>query len=131
MSLKDLILAAPDLEREAVIVPEWMDADGNPLTVYVGTMTGHDRAAWSTLAFGEDGEANNSTRGTLLIFCLYDADGNKLFAPTAEDAAAMDGKNSAVLDRLQTIAAKLNCLGKAAEDAAEKNSRGAGTPTSG
>jgi len=114
MSLKDTILGASDLTREPIEVPEW------GCTVYVATMPGHDRNKWSSDAFDEAGTTERGKmRAGLLVHCLTDERGAKLFTP--EDATALEGKNAAVLARLFAVAIRLNGLGTEAVDADAKN----------
>src|SRR3954469_16407914 len=59
MTLRDIILAAPDLKREPVEVPEWVDPDGRPVTVWISMMSGAERSAWSDEAFDDEGKVRS------------------------------------------------------------------------
>jgi type IV secretory pathway VirJ component len=115
MSLKELILSAPDLKSEAVVVPEWAT------TVYVSVMNGHERSAWSQKAFDSEGNLiSTNIQATLLVHCLRDDKGESIFS--SDDIEALQRKNSDVLHRLFIVAKRLNGLGGEAVAEAAKNS---------
>jgi hypothetical protein len=120
VNLRNIILAAPDLKREAVEVPEWVTPEGQPVTVWVSMMSGAARSEWSAAAFDEEGNViNRSLRSRLLVHCLVDDGGTPIFS--AEDVEVLEKKNGAVLTRLFDHAKRLNGLGGDAVDDAEKN----------
>lgn len=119
MSLRDIILAAPDLKREPAEVPEWVDAEGNPVVVLIATMSGTEHAAWSDEAFGDDGKIlQTNLRSRLLVRCLVDESGAPIFTPA--DVEALEGKSDVVLTRLFKLAKKLNGMNADAVDDAVK-----------
>ncbi len=128
MGLRDLILAADDLPREPLAVPEW------GVTVWVRTMRGDERDAFEEASRKVTGSgkgvkvtpqmANYRARLAALVCC--DESGARLFRD--EDAAALGGKSAAALDRVADVAVRLNRLGQDEADDAEKNS---GTAPSG
>ncbi len=66
------------------------------------------------------GKGNRSNfRAALLVRCLCDEQGNRLF--TEADTEALGAKSGAVLDRLFDVAFKANALGQYGIDAAKKN----------
>lgn len=120
-SIKDMILGADDLKREVVEVPEW------GVTVVVSEMNGRDREAWSheTFITKQDGDEIKSEvvredfAARLLVRCLCDEDGNKLFSP--DELAALSAKNGKVLNRLFAVADRLNGITPKAAQEIEKN----------
>jgi hypothetical protein len=120
MSLRDIILAAPDLRREPIGVPEWVDPDGKPVTVWISMMSGAERSAWSDEAFDDEGKVRSQNlRSRLLVHCLVDEAGTPIF--TAADVDALEKKSSAVLSRLFEHAKRINGMTADAVDNAEKN----------
>lgn len=125
MLTRDLILAADDLPRERVDVPEWGDF------VFVRGMNGAERDSWETelAKAGKDDEvdsvaagadASSSFRASVLVRCFCDDKGDRLFADA--DAAALGKKSGKALDRAFDIARRLSGIGLGAEDDAVKNS---------
>ena len=113
MSLRDLILAASDLKREAVEVPEW------GCTVYVGTMSGKQRVSWAEATWNDDGAVKPLSNATLLANTLFEEDGTRIF--TDAEIPSLADKSGAVIFRLINIAKRLNGLGAEEVDKAEKN----------
>lgn len=111
---RDGILAAQDLPRKAVDVPEW------GCTVYVRSMTGDERDAWEQwLLDTKDGRRRIRARYCALV--LVDADGERLFQDTDEDVEALGKKSAAALDRVFGAALTLNGMSEADQEAAEGN----------
>ncbi len=106
MSLtRDQILSAEDITREKVPVPEW---GGD---VWVSVMTGTERDAFeveSLLAGGNKEVSLANMRSKLAVRCLVDEKGKKLF--TAADVAALGAKCYPALERVVTVAQRLNKL---------------------
>jgi hypothetical protein len=113
-TLKERILAAQDLTSEAVSVPEWGE------TVQVRVMTGTDR---DTLTASMRDAAGNvdlmKYRARLLVRCLINEDGSTMFSETEIDA--LNAKSSIALDRLFSVADRINGVKPDAVDVAEKN----------
>lgn len=112
---RDAILAADDLKRETVAVPEW---GGD---VLVRCMTGQERAAFDEAVYEitDDGKAKvrqGRFQGELCARTMCDESGDLLF--TAEDVAGLAKKSAAALARVQQVALKLNGL---APESVEKN----------
>ncbi len=115
--LKSLILAADDLPRESVVVPEWGGA-----ALFVRTLTGTERDAFETrlaVARQKPGAAPADFRAALLVLALCDEAGKRLFDDA--DVRALGKKSSKVLDRLVGIAMRLSGIGKKAQEEAEGN----------
>lgn len=116
---RDSILAASDLPREAVTVPEWGGE------VCVQTMTAGDRDAYETevYEFDDEGKVRVKTmadfRARLLLRCIVDENGKRLFSD--DDLPLLSAKNPAALDRLNAVARRLNGMGGEAEARAEKD----------
>ena len=113
-TLKERILAAQDLTSEPVSVPEWGE------TVKVRVMTGADRD--SLTASMRDGSGNVDLmkyRARLLVRCIVNDDGSTMFSESEIDA--LNAKSSIALDRLFSVADRLNGVKPDAVEAAEKN----------
>lgn len=110
MGLRELILKADDLPREAVVVKEWKDEQGNPLTVYIRSMTGVERDAFENETYklvGKDMTFNRQNfRARLLGRTLVDEKGVRIFNDA--ELVQLGGKAAKVLDRLSTIASRLS-----------------------
>jgi hypothetical protein len=116
---KDQILEANDLKIESVDVPEWGGS------VLVRTMSGSDRDAFdeSLVPVGPDGMRRSDTsnmRVKLLMYSVVDEAGNRMF--NAADMEAFGRKSSAAIERVYSVAQRLNWIGPQAEAAAAKNS---------
>ncbi len=115
------ILAADDLAREAVEVPEWGG------TVYVRVMTGDEKDAFdeSNWVDGDDGERRfdaDGYRARLACRVLCDPAGKNLF--DASGVLRLGAKSAKALDRVLEAARRLNGIGVEAHEAAVKNSPG-------
>jgi hypothetical protein len=109
MDLKDLILKAKDSSTLPVVVPEWNT------TVHIRVMRGDERDLWESQVF-KDGRANpDKLRAKLLVRCIADEQGNRVFSDS--DLEALASKSGIVLSRLFDVAMKHNGLGK--EDVTE------------
>ena len=112
---KDAILAADDLPRETVLVPEW---GGD---VYVRTMSGTDRDAFESSLIARDSAKEGrmeNVRARLVALTLCDATGNRLF----EDAeiTALGRKSALALDRVFAVSQRLNGIGIEQAETAKK-----------
>lgn len=111
---RDAILAASDLTTVDVDVPEWGGI------VRLRVMTGAERDSFSSSLIGPDGQPDpEGYRVKLIARCAIGEDGARLF--TDGEVALLQGKSAAALDRLFDAAEKLNAVGNADVDAAEKN----------
>lgn len=112
---RDGILAADDLKREEVAVPEWGGS------VLVSTMTGAQRDAWEqSLVAGGKGKVDiSNVRARLVSFCVVDEGGNRLFSDG--DAEALGRKSGAALERCAQAAQRLNALTEQALEDARGN----------
>jgi hypothetical protein len=108
---KDAILAADDLPRETVHVAEW---GGD---VFVRTMSGTDRDAFEASLLEKDGRMEN-VRARLVALTLCDAQGDRLFDDS--EIAALGRKSARALDRVFSVAQRLNGIGVEQVDAAKK-----------
>ena len=110
----ETILAAADLPREMVTVPEWGGM------VYVRTMTGGERDAWElSLTDGEKRNLSN-VRARLAVLVMVDEFGARLFRD--DQADALGEKSAAALDRIFDVAIRLNKLSQQDVEDLEKNS---------
>jgi len=108
---KENILAANDLPLECIAVPEW---GGD---VMVRTMTGADRDAFEASLIGKEGRMEN-VRARLVSLTLCDAAGARLF--TDAEVETLGNKSARALDRVFTVAQRINGIGTDAVDAAKK-----------
>ncbi len=108
---KDAILAADDLPRETVNVPEWGGE------VLVRTMSGTDRDAFEASLLEKDGRMEN-VRARLVALTLCDLQGDRLFNDS--EIAALGRKSARALDRVFSVAQRLNGIGVEQVDAAKK-----------
>ena len=108
---KDAILAADDLPRETVSVPEWGGE------VLVRTMSGTDRDAFEASLLEKDGRMEN-VRARLVALTLCDFQGDRLFDDS--EIAALGRKSARALDRVFSVAQRLNGIGVEQVDAAKK-----------
>ena len=114
MLTKEAILAASDLKTETVSVAEW---GGD---VKVRSMTGLERDSFGASLRDADGKVTLvNYRAKLLVRCMVNDDGSPMF--TVDELAAIGGKSSAAIDRVFTVAERLNAMMPDALDAAEKN----------
>lgn len=100
------ILAADDVKREPVHVPEWGG------TVLVQSMTGTDRDEFEAemeAQKGKDPQANRRNfRAKIAARTIVDEKGERLFSES--DIAALGKKNSWALTRVAMVAARLSAL---------------------
>lgn len=111
---RDQILKADDLKTEVVKVPEWRK-DGE---IIVSTMSGTGRDEYESDIYSSKGSMVN-TRAKLLIRCIVDKDGKRLF--TEKDIVALGAKSAKPLDRCFDVARKLNGIGVDDVEEATKN----------
>lgn len=116
---KDQILEANDLKVEEVDVPEWGGS------VNVRTMTGADRDAFEASLFQVQADGSRkpnvaNMRPRLAALTIVDDSGNRIF--DEEDVQALSRKSAAALEKVCTVAQRLNGIGWKAEDDAAKNS---------
>ena len=119
---RDQILAADDLPRETVAVPEW---GGD---VIVRALTGQERdeyevAMGRALNDADKGRGINM-RARLVAMALIDAEGNRLFNHESH-VERLGRKSGRALDRVFEVAQRLSGLGRAAQETAAGNSAGA------
>lgn len=117
MSLRDEILKADDLRREALQIPEW------GITVWVRTMTGAERDAFEESTYrvnGDNVEVNRKNlRARLAVLTLCDESGSRLFGDDETDLVAK--KSSAAVDRIFELASRINGISKSDEETLAKN----------
>ena len=113
---KEAILAADDLPRERVTVPEW---GGD---VFVRTMTGTERDAFEASLIGtgsgKDGRLEN-VRARLVSLALCSESGERLFDDA--EIVALGKKSARALDRVFGVAQRLNGIGTDQVDIAKKD----------
>ena len=105
MLTRKQILAADDLPRETIEVPEWGG------TIIVAAMSGTERDAFEASVVTADGRPNlKNMRAKLCAACIVDEKGARLFSPG--DIEALGGKSASALDRVVQVAQRLNRLGE-------------------
>jgi hypothetical protein len=110
MLSRDAILAADDLQKELVAVPEW---GGD---VWVRCMTATERDEWEASVVTMDNKGQNpkadlrNIRAKLVVRCVIDEAGVRVFGE--EDTVALGAKSAAALDRLYAVAARLSKISK-------------------
>lgn len=102
---RDAILAADDLQREWVDVPEWGGG------VWVRTMTGLERDRWERQFLDDHGKPKpgnqiENVRASLVVWCAVDDEHQRLFSEA--DIEALADKSGKALDRLFAVAQRLN-----------------------
>ncbi|MCR1769058.1 MULTISPECIES: hypothetical protein [Burkholderia] len=121
MLTKDQILSAPDIKSVSVDVPEW----GGGVTIVMLSGTARD-------ALQERIAGNKSVsffEAAIIVATAVDDSGAPLFG--TEDIPALQAKSSAAISRVAGVAVKLNRMGPAGTEEAEKNSAAAPSGDSG
>ena len=117
---KTAILAAQDLQTEDVEVPEWGGA------VRVRSFTGRERDAFeASMVRGEGRDRKvdlTNMRARLVGLTVIDETGQRLF--TDDEVDLLGAKSGAALDRVFSVAQKLNGLSGADVEELAKNSSG-------
>lgn len=116
LSLAD-ILEVDDSELRQVDVPEWKGS------VYMKNMSGHERDKFETMCIKQtDGKKKvdvKNLKAMLLSLVICDATGKLLMA--RNDVDRLNGKNAAVINRLNKIAQEINGIGLDENEELEKN----------
>lgn len=106
MLTKDAILAADDLRKEIVLVPEW---GGD---VFVRSMTGTERDDFEQSVYNSNGKSKDTNlsniRARLCALTMIGEDGERLFE--LADAIKLGKKSAKALDRVFSVAQNLNGL---------------------
>ena len=110
---RDSILACDDAKLERVEMPEWGGA------VCVRTLTGAERDVFEKRAMSDGKVAVDQLRAVLVVMTAADAKGAALF--TMADIVAVNGKSAAALDRIFTVALRLNGMSAAEVEELAKN----------
>ena len=107
---KEQILAADDLPKEEVQVPEWGGS------VYVRTLGGFER---DLLEAEYSAHKHKNLRAKLAALTICDEQGNSLFSIT--EVEQLGRKSAKALDRIFTVASRLNGLSAQDVEDLEKN----------
>lgn len=102
-------LAKTKLRSERVEVPEW----GDGAYVFVRVLTGNERDSWETYCLEQRKRYRSDTgfpgfRASLLVRCLVDNEGERIFLDT--DVDELGAKPASLLDRLFTVATRINAV---------------------
>lgn len=101
------ILAQDDLKYEDIQIPEWGGA-----WVRVRTLNASERDRFEASTVTRRGKSVTTNleniRARLCLLCLVDENGERLFQE--EDTFPLGGKSAAALDRIFTVAQRLNGL---------------------
>jgi hypothetical protein len=101
---REQILAAQDLRREKVTVPEW---GGD---VFVKALTGLERDGFDMSLIGADRKADLlGARAKLAVRCIVDENGERLFGD--DDVQFLAAKSATALERIGRVAQRLNGMG--------------------
>ena len=115
------ILAIDDLKFEDVQIPEWGGA-----WVRVRTLQANERDRFEASTVQRNGKKVTTNldniRARLCLLCMVDEDGERLFQE--EDTFPLGGKSAAALDRIFTVAQRLNGLRDEDVEELAKNSNG-------
>lgn len=115
MLTKTEILQAEDLKKEVVSIPEW---GGD---VIVRTLTAHERDNFEASLRDEGDKINlDNIRARLCAITICNESGERLFSN--EDIIELGDKSAAALDRVFTVAQKLNAMTPEDIKELEKNS---------
>ena len=104
LSKKD-ILAAEDIQKEVVKVPEW----GGEVMVYGLTCGEKDQYEQSLVSEAGKVDLKGAT-ATLITLCVRDEMGCPIFSPM--DVTALTNKASRPMERISKVAQKLSGMGK-------------------
>jgi hypothetical protein len=115
---REAILKAEDLQGELVEVPEWGGS------VFVRCMTGTERDLFESEAYTVKGKSVEITRenfrARLLVRVLVNDVGARLFSD--KDIVTLGAKSAKSLDRLFTVAMRVNGLSREDVEDLTKNS---------
>lgn len=115
------ILAQDDLKYEDVQIPEWGGA-----WVRVRTLQANERDRFEASTVQRNGKKVTTNldniRARLCLLCMVDENGERLFQE--EDTFPLGGKSAAALDRIFTVAQRLNGLRDEDVEELAKNSSG-------
>lgn len=116
---KDQILQADDMIKERIEVPEWGGA------VYVSTMSaaGRDEFEHDMVSVKEDGTTERNLanfRASLCARTICNKNGKRMFH-TAEDVKALGEKSAAAVERIFSVAVRINKIGKKDVEELTKN----------
>ena len=104
---KSEILSQDDLKTEDVQIPEWGGA-----WVRVRTLNASERDHFEASTVQRNGKKVTTNleniRARLCLLCMIDEEGNRLF--DEGDTFPLGGKSASALDRIFTVAQKLNGL---------------------
>lgn len=123
---RDEILAADDVVKELVEVPEWGGS------VWVRTPTGAARDDFEASLLSSNGDARSKYRNIRARFCaqsICDDSGALLFS--ARDVEELGKKSAAALDRVFTVAQRLSGMTAEELKEIEGNLPGEGSSSSG
>ncbi len=117
---KTEILAQDDLKTEDVQIPEWGGA-----WVRVRTLQANERDWFEASTVQRNGKIITTNlqniRARLCLLCLVDENGERLFRE--EDEFPLGGKSAAALDRIFSVAQRLNGLRDEDVEELAKNSK--------
>ena len=117
---REQIDKAQDLLREVVDVPEW----GDGAQVVITSMGADERDAWEASMIETRGNSQRmnyrQARAKLVSRCMVDESGKRLYSDSEIDA--LGKRNGAVIDRLFSVAKRINALEKKDIDELTKNS---------
>ena len=113
------IQAAPDRLIEEVDVPEWGG------TVKLASITQGERASLQNIVISSEGaKTGANVQALLLAKCLINGDGRRIFDDSPHELAVLEARHPVVIDRLFSIAQRLNGMQTGAVEEAKKKAEG-------
>lgn len=127
MNIREKARVTNDLPSEKVDVPEWGCA------VYIRTVGAVERDMFEEASLVKKGKMRETSirniRARMVVLTACNEDGTPAFIPA--DTEWLGSKSAKVLDRLYSVAARLNGWSDADIEELEKNLTNAGSSTSG
>jgi hypothetical protein len=115
MSLRQRILAAPDIKTEQLYIPEWSE------TLTLRSLSGTEREALNTLVYDAKRLGKPlAIFAAVAAFSIIDADGHRVFAD--DDIPELAKHSSGALERFYDWQVKHSGIGDRAVEDALKNS---------
>src|SRR5206468_4176920 len=97
------------------------------IEVFLRVMSAPERVEWAEFV-ANDPDAAKLNAAALLVRCLCDQDGRRLFTDAIEDVKAVAAKSFRIIDRLANAALKHNAIGDQDADAKKNDSSAAQPP---
>lgn len=106
---------ADDIERRTIPVAEW----GGDVIVQGLSAAEHDK--WEDWITNRKASSEGIFRASLVVRCLIDEDGNRLYGDQDAELMALSKKSGRVVDKIYSVAAALSGVTKSDADDLIKN----------